>query len=700
VNDWGPFAEPPMSGGVVLVEGSSFAVCSPGGDMRPTEAEGLFVQDARALSGWQLEIDDHRLEALRGFTVEPFAGVFVVRGTHASAVGEPTLIIERRRYVGTGMREDILVTNHSATEVTLTLRLRVEADFADLFSVKRGEPRPPGPIAVSATSSRWHASVQTEGGSREVVVHACGASADQSGLSVELIVPQRQQSSVSFAAEIAIDGRHLPPRFPIDRPVEEAEPLMRSAVWRSSEPRIKSASEVLQAVVARSEQDLSALQITDPSLPDLGVVAAGAPWYMALFGRDSLITSWLALGFDPDMALGTLDTLARFQGQLVDPTTEEEPGRILHEFRLGSEPALALGGAHRYYGSVDATPLFVFVLGELARWGGPADAIEGLLPAADAALAWIDDYGDRDGDGFVEYLSSSPNGLRNQGWKDSWDGINFADGRLAEPPIALIEVQGYVYGAFRARAYLARLFGDTKGSLTWDRRAETLKQRFNATFWLEERGHFAIGLDADKRPIDSLASNMGHALWSGVVHEDLAGPTARHLLSSTMFNGYGIRTLADSMGAYNPVSYHNGSVWPHDTALCVAGLARYGYREAAATVASALTDAAVSFAGRLPEVFCGFGRGALPGPVPYPTSCSPQAWASAAPLGALMAVLGLSPDVPAHRLEVAGSLPASWRPLQARVELGAAALSVAVDVSGTIKIDSPHHPELQILVHS
>ena len=276
-----------------------------------------------------------------------------------------------------------------------------------------------------------------------------------------------------------------------------------------------------------------------------------------------------------------LQTLARFQGKDIDPAHEEEPGRILHEMRFGDAPSLSLGGGSIYYGTADATPLFVMLLGELRRWGIGGEQVEELMPNADRAMEWIEDFGDIDGDGYVEYHRTTDRGLANQGWKDSWDGVRYADGRIAQAPIALCEVQGYVYAAYLARAHFAFEAGQSAECDRYRAKAAALKVAFNRDFWLEDHQWFAIGLDRDKAPIDSLTSNMGHCLWTGIVDDDKAQAVARHLLSDEMFSGWGTRTLAASMGGYNPVSYHCGSVWPHDTAIVAAGLARYGFEEGA-----------------------------------------------------------------------------------------------------------------------
>jgi glycogen debranching enzyme len=355
---------------------------------------------------------------------------------------------------------------------------------------------------------------------------------------------------------------------------------------------------------------------------------------MTVFGRDSLLTSWMVLPLDRSLAVGTLRTLAALQGSKVDPVTEEEPGKILHEMRFGAQASLLYGGGSVYYGSVDATPLFVMLLGELRRWGLDQRVADELLPHADRALDWIDSYGDRDGDGFVEYARSTERSLANQGWKDSGDGVTFASGRLAEPPIALAEVQGYVFAAYMARSHFCAERGDSGGASYWWSRAQALKERFNEQFWLPDRGYFALGLDGSKRPIDSLASNMGHCLWTGIIDADKAEAVARQLTGADMFSGFGIRTLAASSGAYNPMSYHNGSVWPHDNALCAAGLMRYGFVREAQRVAIGMLEAAEVLGGRLPELFSGSTAAnspsrcrtrpparRRPGPPPRPFSC-------------------------------------------------------------------------------
>jgi glycogen debranching enzyme len=644
-------------GAVTLVEGSSFCICAPSGDIRGS-THGVFFNDTRILSAWEIALDGAGIESLTVTVGEPWRATFISRAPPRPGRSESTVLMRAERFVGQGMREDLVLQNLSNETAAVQVLIRLDSDFADLFEVKEGRvpdrPRPTRSVLNSALLlERFYAS----GASLGVQVTGSGAGVTPSGLVFQAVVPPRGEWRTSLQVLPMIDGVVLPPRYPTDRALEETTPARQERQWRESAPVVRTDDPALGVILERSRVDLGALRIVDPDAPENVVVAAGAPWFMALFGRDSLLTSYMALPLDQSLALGTLTTLARLQGRDVDPLSEEEPGRILHEVRLGGEPSRVPGGRKIYYGTADATPLFVLLLGELRRWGLASEEVDTLLPSADRALAWIRSYGDRDGDGFVEYQRSTDRGLVNQGWKDSWDGINFADGTLPRGPIALSEVQAYVYSAFLARSHFAWESGDEEERRAWSDRASALKADFNERFWLPDRGWYAVALDGEKRPVDALASNMGHCLWTGIVDEDKAPQVAEHLLSDEMFSGWGVRTLATSMGAYNPLSYHNGSVWPHDNALVAAGLMRYGFVEHAQRIALGLFDAAEAFGGRLPELFCGFSREDYPLPVPFPTSCSPQAWAAATPVQLLRTLLRFDPWVPRGKAWLAPALP-------------------------------------------
>jgi len=681
---WTFSSEPPGAAGaagpVTLVEGSTFCISGTAGDIEPGGAHGLFVRDTRVLSRWELTIDDVRPQPLTVQRGDPYTATYISRIRSPSGLADSTLLAVRRRYVGNGMREDLTVRNIGRAQVRCVLALMVDADFADLFEVKAGRAEPAGDVTAEVAGDRLNIIRRRGRHEHSMLVRADADPYLAAGvLRWEVTLPIRGEWTSSIEAVPAIDATPVLLGHPRGSPVEHAEPARRLREWRRRSPEIRTADPGLAAVLRRSVEDLGALRIFDPRHPQRAVVAAGVPWFMALFGRDSLLTSWMLLPLDSSLAIGTLQTLADHQGDKIDGTSEEEPGRILHEIRFGPATGFTLGGRSVYYGTADATPLFVMLLGELQRWGGDAVTIDALLPHADRALDWIEHYGDADGDGFVEYQRKTGNGLANQGWKDSWDGISFADGRIAEPPIALAEVQAYCYAAYRARANLAGQAGDSAGQRRWMDKAAQLKHHFNEAFWLPGRGWFAAGLDRDKTPIDALTSNIGHCLWTGIIDHDKAAAIADNLLSPEMFTGWGIRTLASSMAYYNPMSYHNGSVWPHDNALCASGLMRYGFVEHAQKVATGLLEAAGHFGYRLPELFCGFARSEFPEPVPYPASCSPQAWAAATPFSLLRSLLRFDPELPARQVSCAPEVPDRYLPLRISA-LRVSDLDIGIDV--------------------
>lgn len=669
-------------GGVVtLVEGAEFLVCDRRGDVAAGAPHGLFFLDTRFVSQWQLSLVDLELEPLDAVATGPFAAQHVLRAVPPSGRADAGLVVLRRRWLGRGLREDLELRNHSPAPLEVEVSLAVAADFADLFEVKEGRVRPRGEQWQELRDGRVVLGVRRDGGSRALEVSF--SRPPRSGPPVAAWtarVPAQGRWELCCEASYVVDGAALEPRHRCGAAPGRGTPHRRLARWREQTPRVASDHAPLAAAARQATEDLGALRLHDPEQPERELIAAGAPWFMTLFGRDSLLTAWMSLLVDQRLATGVLHALARFQGERTDPRTEEEPGRILHEMRFGSAESPSLATASVYYGSVDATPLFVMLLGELRRWGLAEADVTALLPHADRALAWIEEFGDRDGDGYVEYERASEEGLLHQGWKDSWDALRFADGACAHPPIALCEVQAYVYGAFIARAHYAEQTGDTATAARCVRRAAELKARFNADFWLEEAGCFALALDRDKRPVDALTSNVGHCLWAGIVDEDKAALVADRLASPELFSGWGVRTTSTQMAAYNPVSYHNGSVWPHDTALCIAGLMRYGFVDHAHRLALGLLDAAQASGGRLPELFCGFARSEVPAPVAYPTSCSPQAWAAAAPLLVVRTLLRFDPWGPHGRLWLAPALPEQIRRLHVDgIPFCGARLTVDVD---------------------
>ncbi len=683
--------EHPAGEPVTLVEGVSFVVSEASGDIERSGAQGLYFDDTRFVSRWLLKLDDDDVECLGIISPNPFAATFVARARPHDGQADSTIVLLRNRFVGNGMREEIVIRNLGRETLASTLSLEIDADFAHIFDAKEGRVRTDGERSVELLQSTMVFSYAQREITRQVSVVFPPDALLTPGLArIDVVIPAHEEWRACIEFRLDVDGEPVELRYRCGEPVEDSGPLARLRVWEQTTPRVRSDFDALTIATDQSSRDLGALRIFDPQQPDWVVIAAGAPWFMTLFGRDSLITSLMTLMVDPTIALGTVHTLARLQGTKVDARSEEEPGKILHEFRHMRTVSASAKGGSAYYGSADATPLFVVLLGELLKWGFD-DVVRELLPHADAAIRWIEEFGDRDGDGFVEYVRATERGLYNQGWKDSFDGINFASGKLAEPPTALCEIQGYVYAAYVARAEIAREFGDEATRRTCTARAERLKEAFNQRFWLEDRGYFALGLDAEKNTIDSLTSNIGHCLWSGIVEPDKARRVADHLMGPDMFTGWGIRTLASSMGAYNPVSYHNGSVWPHDTAICAAGLMRYGFVSDAHTVTLGLLQAGQAFGGRLPELICGFDRSDIPTPIRYPTSCAPQAWSSAAVFELLRAtLLRFDPSVHDGELRLSPSLPPQIGGLTIEnLPFAGARLSITTDGTTTEVADAP-----------
>ncbi len=667
---------------ITLVEGSTFCLSNRHGDIVPGTSHGLFFRDVRVLSRWELRLDGQIPEPLSTNTPEAFTAQFILRRAPHAGLADSTVLLVRELLVADGLRETITLENLHREPTVVAVDLHADADFADLFLVKEGRA-PLGRAEASVVDTELMLSDPADP-TRGLSVSASADPVMSPGLlSWRIVIPAGQRWQTDIVAQPTLARQPVPPSLHRGDVVESG-PRRKMEAWRAIATNITAGDPVLSHVLRRTESDLGALLIHDENGDTRPFVAAGAPWYMTLFGRDSLLTAWMALPLDAGLAVGTLEQLARAQGRGVDLITEEQPGRILHEIRAG--PASAhTPGRSTYYGSVDATPLFVMLLGECWRWGAPEHLVRALLPAADAALAWAHDYGDRDGDGFIEYQRTTDRGLINQGWKDSFDGINDAGGHLAEPPIALCEVQGYQYAALLARADLADAFDDPATATHLRDRAEVMRAKFLRAFWLPESGWYAVALDGQKRPVDALTSNVAHCLWSGIATDEHAAAIVARLSTPEMDSGFGLRTLAATMGAYNPLSYHNGSVWPHDTAIAVAGLLRYrhvpGAVELAERLANGLLDAASGFDGRLPELFCGFSRLQFPWPVPYPTSCSPQAWASAAPLLLLRSFLGLTPHVPHRTLTIIPRLPRRWGKL-ALTELRLGATTVDIEADG------------------
>jgi glycogen debranching enzyme len=644
---------------VSVLEGTTFVVSRRNGDVDagPGEPHGLFHRDTRHLSRWLLSVDGTPLDALSTDDTKSFsASFFLVPGT-GSEYTDATLSVIRRRVVGDGFFEELTVLNHSAKRIRPEIALAVGADFADVFQVKDATIERPGKSYSRAEDGVLVLGYERGGYIRETWLrpHDETAELHQERVVFRPTIEPQESWSTWIEVVTAVDGTptgHERTRYqPGDEPRPHAPSLARPGFHPGLRELIRLAPvletdwEPLKLTYARSIVDLAALRFYPREGSEAAVPAAGLPWFQTLFGRDSLITSYQSLHVDPDLAATALDVLASLQGTRHDDFRDEEPGKILHELRFGEMTAFQERPHSPYYGSADGTMLFLILLDEYERFTGDADRVRRLEPNARAALAWIDADGDRDGDGYVEYeRRNTETGLENQCWKDSWNSIMFADGTLAKLPRATCELQGYVYDARRRAARLAReVWNDDALAARLEEQAEQLKRSFNEDFWLDDREYYALALDGDKKPVDALTSNIGHLLWSGIVDESRADKVVGHLLGPRLFSGWGVRTMAEGDGGYNPIGYHQGTVWPHDNSLIAAGLRRYGYRDEAAAIALAVLEAAQYFLGRLPETFAGYPRQLTEYPVEYPTACSPQAWATAAPLLLLRVLLGLEP---------------------------------------------------------
>ena len=633
-----------------------------------------------------------------------------------------TISIRRSRFISNGLHERFGFANYNRFPVPITLSLSFGADFRDIFDIrgfqreKWGQLLPPLHEESDKLVLRYHGldgvprntiitfdrpcewvdiqmphilSPIVEPGIMVPVVGApsyhiiiqppiatlhwnCVLEPNQPVWLSLHIMPHSEEEGLQFGPPEWSDGGLAQQAVP--QPQLESQPTQATGngkfdravrymqfiyrTWEDQSTRFSTDHEDLNAVLRRSRYDL---RVLSDALGEGYFPSAGIPWYACPFGRDSLVTALQTLCLNPLIAVGTLRTLARYQGQREDPWREEQPGKILHEMRFGEMVRLGMVPHSPYYGSVDATPLFVMLFVETMRWLDDDNLYNELVPNVWRAIEWIDRYGDLDGDGFVEYVASTNRGgIRNQVWKDSSDSIQFPDGALAETPIAAVEVQGYVYAAKRGFSELLRRKGDIEAADRLAAQAEHLKQRFNEVFWMPDEGFFTQGLDRDKRPVPAITSNPGHCLWCGIVDEDKARLTVQRLMQDDMVSGWGIRTLSSQYPSYNPMSYHNGSIWPHDNSIVVAGFKRYGYHEEANRIVTQIIEAAQHFLySRLPELYCGFTRDNMyhSGPAEYPVSCSPQAWAAAAPILMLQTILGLHADAHEGRVCLNPRLP-------------------------------------------
>jgi glycogen debranching enzyme len=656
---------------LTILEGSTFCICDDRGDVGE-KTSGFYAHDTRFLSILRMTIDGKPPLLLSSSKVEYFSAAFYLRNPLSDGLPPDTLSIARRRFVGEGMQERIVIRNEGTEPVSFTLGLEIGCDFADIMSVKEydfalGDPlnAPPLPPTVELRydeENNQFLLIDPEGEARTQVLLSQRGTLNGSGIEYDVALEPKHTWDLQLDVVPLVNTAELAPRL-VERRFGDELVHVRDALaaWQLRVPQLRSGWDDLARSFSQSVADLASLRMRSEADPGRGrLPAAGMPWFMTVFGRDTIITCLQTLLFGPELARTALEVLAELQAKEDDPSIDAEPGKIVHEVRTGKA---AKHWFRTYYGTVDATPLYLVLLSEVWRWTGDRALMNRLRDPALRALEWIDRWGDRDGDGFVEYQRRSERGLENQSWKDSGDSQRFSDGRFAKTPIAPAEVQGYVFDAKRRVSEIAREVWRDRGLADrLNAEATTLRDRFDAAYWVDNRGgYYALALDAEKQAVDSMCSNMGHLLWSGIVPPNRVDNVVDALMGDALWSGWGVRTMSEHDAAYNPLSYHNGTVWPHDNSLIAWGLARYGRWPEAQRIAQRLLQAARYFNYQLPEVFAGLRRSETTFPIAYPTAARPQAWAAGTPVLLLQVLLGLQPDIRRHSLEtVAPAELPSW----------------------------------------
>jgi glycogen debranching enzyme len=683
----------------ILYGGGVGLSCALDGTLRAEELHGLFAGDTRVLSTWRLTIGGYSFRLLARTRPGPSTAQWDMQNPTVRSPGgdldEGLVHCRLRRRLFAALHDDLTITSFADRPMAIRLSLQVDADFADLFQVKARSTPPRLAVERIPRAGALSFVYARRGFQRALHVSFAATSGAPTFVGTQavfdLVLEPRRPWRCCVEAVPELDGARLP--FEGDPHAPDREPA--SDVVRA--PAI-GASPILSAPFERGCIDLDRLAFRHDA--DARFIAAGAPWFLALFGRDTLVTSLMAGLLGSWHARGALDALAASQARAPDDLRDAQPGKIAHELRHGELARFHAIPHTPYYGTHDAPALYVLALWNAFRWTGDRALLRAHLPTAEAALRWCDELGDEDGDGLLEYRPRGKMGYRNQGWKDAEDAIPHEDGAHAGHPIATVELQGYWFAARLAMAELLEREGERERAEALRAEARALRRRVEERFWMEEAGFYALALDGDKRLVASIGSNPGHLLWCGLPTPARAARVARRMLAPDLFSGYGVRTLSSAHRKYNPLSYQLGSVWPHDNALLAAGLARYGLRDEAARVWRGILDAAATFEqARLPELFCGFARddGA---PVPYERANVPQAWAAAAPILAAQIFLGLLPDVANGRCLVSPWLP-EWLPRLSLdgIELGDGALEIAIARHGAeTRVESARHPSLDVVV--
>jgi glycogen debranching enzyme len=734
---------------IVLKEHQMFMVCDGNGDIAAhnRDGSGLYWHDTRFLSLFELSLNTGRPQLLSSSGEHNFMMTLqfanqAFQTPDGQDVPPRSLSIRRNRFLHAALHERIGIFNYNAFPVALTLKLTFGSDFRDMFDIRGYARRSKhgaidGPFVVDndlvlgylgLDGMRRETRISFDREPTRVIIQEpeplsadaiealpgiSGAGDPRAEVPIrpptasavfELVVPPGNYASITSEARVS-QGELVPTLTPSNLgqgSLDTAFAEMRGSYreWEEKCTQFVTDDEILNAVLKRSLHDLRLLsdRIEEGYLP-----SAGIPWFSVPFGRDSLITSLQTLCLQPEIARATLVFLAQHQGKQVNDFRDEQPGKILHEIRLGELAALGDVPHTPYYGSVDATPLWVMTLGEYVRWTGDLKLASRLRPNLEAALAWIEQYGDVDGDGYIEYLCRSTRGMKNQGWKDSASSMTHRDGQRAEPPIALVEVQGYAYAAWMAAAYLYDLFEEPGQAEQFRNLAAGMRARFQQQWWSESDQFFAMALDSEKRPLQTVSSNVGHCLWTEMLDPGPAWAVSDRLMREDMLCGWGVRTLSSLESSFNPMTYHNGSVWPHDNSIIVAGLKRYRMDDRALQIAQEMLDAAVRFPlYRLPELYCGFARDRryYSMPAQYPVSCSPQAWAAGSVFLVIQSLLGLTVDAVAGRVTMRPTLPRAVNLLQLKnLAVGGHRIDLEVRrVDGVVKVDVTQAAPIAVIV--
>jgi len=682
----------------VIKENDLFLMTDRNGDIPENDVsgQGLYTKDTRFISRMEIRINGQKPILLSSAADENYISTIRLTNPHMEEKGElilwrESVEIERTRFIYDGaLYETFKLTSYYPKAVRFDFSVLLDADFADMFVVRGFQH---GDLGRKTAE---------QSGQRERVIGYLGADdvrretkikwdtnesriSETGALHFDVELNHRESNEIAFYIAPIIDGNEPQQHEPAEAMIKLRQSY---ADWNASSTTIQTDVPLFNKLHHRGVQDLRVL------LTDIGYGAfpvAGLPWFSVPFGRDSLITALQMLSLNPQIAKGTLLTMAAYQGQNEDEWRDEQPGKVMHEIRYGELASTNQVPFTPYYGTIDATPLFLLLAAEYYHWTGDAQFVKELMPHLNAALAWIKEYGDCDDDSFVEYYQKSSKGIANQGWKDSADSVVHRNGDYAEAPIALVEVQGYVYQALTRLAPIFKSLGHEEQAAGMEQDAEQLRARFERDFWMEDEQFYAIALDKDKKRVDSVTSNAGHILMSGIASPERASAVAKRLVAPDLFGGYGIRTMSTDAAGYNPMSYHDGSVWPHDNSVCLLGLSYLGFQEEAITVMQGLLNAAEKFEYyRLLELFCGYDD-SLGAPVPYPVACSPQAWAAGTPLTFVQALLGLQPNALTKQITIKPSLLQGMNELlveQLQIGTGSLSLRVTRGING---------PEVEIL---